>query len=94
MANLIYTSDNKGFRYEDGAYTSTGFKFINEARFERVDGGNIVKDGTPAASFNFAVVGGEMKNLWVNFNDPMDAANVMAQIAALFAALNEENEAE
>lgn len=93
-ATLTYTGENKVFQYVDGQYKTTGNKVINDNKFIRVDGGNIMKDDAFIGSYNYAVENGVMKNLWVNFNDPSDATAVLAQINACFAALNTGNEAE
>ena len=92
MATLEFTGINKQFKYTDGVYISTGNKVISGATFQRVDGGSVNKSDAFIASYNYAVEGGSMVNLWVNFNDPLEAANVLAQINACFAALNAENE--
>lgn len=86
-AELIYLGETKSFQYTDGAYKSLGQKVINDGLFTRVDGGNVQKADAFIASYNYTVSNGIMTNLWVNFSDPMEAANVMAQISACFTAL-------
>lgn len=87
-AELIYLGETKSFQYTDGQYKTLGQKVVTDGAFIRCDDGNIQKADAFIASFNYAVENGAMKNLWVNFNDPMEAANALAQISACFAALN------
>lgn len=90
--SLVYTGENKTFIFTDGEYKTNGSKLITDGIFTRCDGGMIQKDSTIVASFNFAVESGAMKNLWVNFNDPSLAGEVMAQINACYIALAGSNE--
>ena len=93
-ATLTYTGENKTFQYVDGQYKSTGSKVINDNKFLRVDGGNIMKDESFLGSYNYQVENGVMTSLWLNINNPSEATAFLAQINACFAALNTENEAE
>lgn len=93
-ATLTYTGENKTFQYVDGQYKTTGSKVINDNKFIRVDGGNIMKEDVLLGSYNYQVVNGVMKNLWMNVNEPSEDAAFLAQIHACFAALNTGNEAE
>lgn len=86
-ASLTYTGENKVFRYENGQFTITGQKVIDNGNFIRVDGGTINKNGSFLGSYNHQVENGAMKNLWVNFADPMQAVDILAQISACFEAL-------
>jgi len=87
MAELIYTGETKSFQYTDEAYKTLGQKVIADGLFVRVDAGNVQKADAFIASYNYAVKDGIMTNLFVNFAEPMEAANVMAQITASFKAL-------
>lgn len=93
-ATLTYTGENKTFQYVDGQYKTTGSKVINDNKFTRVDGGNIMKDDAFLGSYNYQVENGVMKNLWMNVNEPSEATAFLTQINACFAALNDSNEAE
>lgn len=86
-ATLTYTGENKVFRCENGQFTITGQKVIDNGNFSRVDGGTINKNGYFLGSYNHQVENGTMKNLWVNFADPMQAVDILAQISACFEAL-------
>lgn len=69
MAKLSYTSESKGFRYEEDDYTVTGNKVSRENTLVSIDGGTIQKgdayvgsfcvrfdDGTPRVSINDVVL--------------------------------------
>ena len=91
-ATLTYTEENKTFQYVDGQYKSTGNKVINDNKFIRMDGGNIMKDDVFLGSYNYQVENGVMKNLYMNIVESSDATAFLAQIYACFSALNTENE--
>lgn len=86
MATLTYTTESKGFRYEDGNYVLTGNKVLVDDAMTSVDGGGIQKAGAYIGNFYVRFDGGS-PIVSVNNVEASEMIVVMGIINALITAL-------
>lgn len=84
--SLVYTNEQRGFRYTDSDYVFTGSKVSVDGAMTAVDNGSIQKNGQYNGYFNVRMENAEPK---VNVGDvPLsEYATIMPMISDLVTAL-------
>lgn len=87
-AKLTYTSESKGFKYEDGDFTLTGNKMITDGKMTSVDGGLVQKAGQYDGNFYIGFTS-ETPKFSISNVDSADIVTVVTLINALIEALKD-----